>query len=167
MTTTSRILARAATVATVVAVSALLGGCSLINNFIGGTVEGEGDSTGIFSIGVGDCLNDAAAEGTVTSVPTVACTEPHDSEVYAAVMLEDGEFPGQDAISAQAETGCIAEFAAFMGIDYEDSLADVQFYYPTQETWATGDREILCLVYDTDGNGNAIQSTGSLADSGR
>jgi hypothetical protein len=167
MNRTTGIWARTAMAVTVVTATALLPGCSLLNGFIGGTsVEGEGNKTDIFAIAIGDCLNDAAADGTVSEVPTVPCTEPHDSEVFASVILEDGDFPGEEAIIAEADSGCLAQFAAFMGIEYEASTADIQYYFPTDVTWLSGDREILCLVYATDGAGNTVQTTGSLAGSG-
>ena len=162
----SHIFARATTIIAIAAATTLLAGCSLINSFIGGNVEGEGDSTDIFTIAVGDCLNDAAAEESVSTVPTVDCSEPHDSEVYGTVILDDGEFPGDDAILEEADSGCLAQFAPFMGVEYEESIADIQYYFPTEFTWATGDREILCIVYATDGAGAAVQTTGSLAGSG-
>jgi len=158
---------RGAAVASIVVLSTALAGCSLLNGFIGTDVQGEGESTDIFSIVVGDCVNDGVAEGTISSVPTVPCSEPHDSEVYAAVYLEDQDFPGDDAILNEADTLCLAEFAGFMGVEYEASIADIQYYFPTELTWASGDREVLCLVYETDGAGNSIQTVGSLEGTGR
>ena len=115
-----------------------------------------------FDIEVGDCLNDAEASGTVTTAPIVPCDEPHDSEAYAIVTVPDGDYPGEDAIKAQADAGCVAEFAEFVGVGYTDSELEYTFYFPSENSWAQGDREILCEVYDPDS-----QTTGSLAGSAR
>lgn len=153
-----------------IALAALtLSGCSstlqdLANVFKDDTVvEGDGDSQDIFTIEVGDCINDSLAGESVTTVPTVACTELHDSEAYKSIILDDGDFPGDTDVQSQAEDGCAAAFEDFIGVSYDESLVNLNYYYPTAETWETGDREILCLARDTDGDGNEIQTTGSLA----
>jgi hypothetical protein len=143
-----------------VALAALaLTGCGIVQDAIeqatGGSstdtaseVSGTGEDTDIFAITVGDCLNDGDSSGEVQSAPTVACSDPHDSEAYASVMVADGEFPGEDAIAAQAENDCYAGFAPFVGTTYEESAYAFTWYYPTELSWADGDREILCMLYD-------------------
>ena len=148
---------------TVSVASLALAGCSLLGNITNGsdtgtgTDTGEGTDTDVFTIAVGDCLNDGAVEGEVSSVPTVDCAEPHDSEAYASIIMDDGDFPGDQAVTDQAESGCITEFNTFVGLDYESSTLDFSYYYPTEESWGQGDREILCLILDPAG-----QVTGSL-----
>jgi hypothetical protein len=142
-----------------------LAGCSLLGG--GGTPgtdtpTGEGDNTDVFTIKVGDCLNDGGVEGEVSEVPTVACTEPHDSEAYASIIMDDGDFPGDQAVEDKAIADCTTEFNGFVGLDYQESTLDFAYYYPTEESWANGDREILCLIVDPAG-----QVTGSLAGAAR
>ena len=149
-----------------IALAALtLSGCSAITDLLADetVVEGEGDSQDIFTIEVGDCINDSLAGESVTTVPTVDCAELHDSEAYKSIILDDEKFPGDAAITTQAEDGCSAAFEDFIGLSYDESIINLNFYYPTAETWLTGDREILCLARDTDGEGTEIQTTGSLA----
>jgi len=157
-----------------VALSLTLTGCSgldSITDFLSddsGVVEGEGEAQDVFTIVVGDCINDAAADGEISSVPTVDCSEPHDSEAYLAFEMEgDVLFPGEDAVEAAAEEGCSDAFEAFVGVPYEESYVDFGYYYPSEGTWLTGDREIVCLAYETDEDGNDIQTTGSLKGSKR
>ena len=147
---------RAVAVAVVVVAGLGLSGCSLINQLTGG-----GDD--VFAIEVGDCLNDATTTGDeVTSVPIVPCDEPHDSEAFASVQMDDGEYPGDTAVSAEADEVCTAEFESFVGVPYEDSKYYYSYYAPTQGSWENrGDREILCTVYDRD-----VKTTGSLRDAG-
>jgi len=140
-----------------------LAGCSAIPLTVVDNDPADGVDSGIFMIAVGDCLNDGGAEGEISSVPKIDCSEPHDSEVYASVIMDDGVFPGQDAVFAQADRDCEAEFDAFVGINYSESVFGYSYYYPTRESWVNGDREIICLIFDPAGK----ITTGSLAGAAR
>jgi hypothetical protein len=144
--------------------SLALAGCSLLGNVTGGTDTdtGTGDETDVFTIAVGDCLNDGGVEGEVSTVPTVDCAEKHDSEAYASIIMDDGDFPGDQAVDDQAISDCTTEFNSFVGLDYQSSALDFAYYYPTEKSWANGDREILCLIVDPAG-----QVTGSLEGAAR
>ncbi len=148
------------------AASLALAGCSLFGGTSGtpthASTDASTDSADVFTIKVGDCLNDGALEGQVSTVPTVDCSKPHDSEAFASIIMTDGEFPGDDAVKTQAESGCTAQFNTFIGMDYGTSKLDYSYYYPTSDSWAQGDREILCLVLDPAG-----QTTGSLKGAAR
>lgn len=138
-----------------------LTGCSAVNDAIesvtgnetsGGTeVSGTGDQTNVFTIKVGDCLNDGAVSGEVSEVPTIDCAQPHDSEAYASVMVAEGDYPGEDAIFAEADASCASTFETYVGLPYADSKFEISYYFPTEATWADGDREILCVAYDPAG----------------
>ena len=39
----------------------------------------------------------------------------------------------------------------YVGRDYESSALDVVTMYPTQESWAQNDREVVCALYDMSG----------------
>jgi putative regulator of septum formation len=160
-----RVWARTLTIATVAAASLALSGCSLLGNITGGNTpepSTNGSNTDVFAIDVGDCLLDADLEGTITEVPTIDCASPHDSEAYASIIMDDGDFPGEEAVDAQAVADCTTEFNFFVGVDYQESELDFAYYYPTEESWAQGDREILCLIVDPSG-----QVTGSLRHANR
>ncbi|WP_456786802.1 septum formation family protein [Cellulomonas sp. P5_C5] len=124
----------------------------------------ESSEADVFSLKVGDCLNQAASEEEteVSSVPTVPCAEPHDSEAYAATDLPEGDYPGDASVTESADTYCYDEFATFIGLSYDESALDLASFYPTQESWAGGDREIMCFVSSPDG-----QVTGTLAAAAR
>lgn len=159
--TSDKVWSRTLAAVTVGAAAILLSGCSLLGNVTNNPVDldpSDGTDTDVFTIKVGDCLNDGTATGEVSSVPTIDCAEPHDSEAYASIILPDGDYPGEDAVLTQADTDCASEFATYVGIAYEESTLGYAYYYPTEQSWASGDREILCLVYDPAG-----QVTGSLA----
>lgn len=102
----------------------------------------------VFSIEVGDCLDYAAlGSGEINSVPVVPCAEPHDGEVYAETSLPDGDYPGDEAVSQQADTFCYDQFATFVGIPWDDSSLDYSPLTPTADSWeGFDDRLIQCVV---------------------
>jgi hypothetical protein len=92
----------------------------------------------------------------------VPCSKPHDSEAYKSVQMTDGAFPGADAVTAQANEACADAFPTFIGIAYDDSDLKISYYFPTKDSWANGDREILCTVFD-----NGVKTTGTLKNAKR
>jgi len=132
-----------------------------------GIIEGTGDQTDIFDIAIGDCLNDGVFEGEANSVPVVDCSELHESEAYSSFLLSGTSYPGQEDIETSADDGCYEAFEEFVGIPWDDSTLDYSYYFPTKGTWRTGDREILCLVHETDENEEPRRSTGTLENARR
>jgi hypothetical protein len=116
--------------------------------------EGQAD---VFALRVGDCMN-TVDEELVSEVPVVPCAEPHDDEVYFDFVLDDGEYPGDDAVLEASDAGCLAQFDAFVGLAYDSSTLDFYAYRPSEESWAGGDRTVSCVIWDPAG-----QVTGSLA----
>jgi hypothetical protein len=90
------------------------------------------------------------------------CAASHDTEVYAVVSLPEGTWPGDEAIDAAADEACRSEFEGYVGAAYDDSALYFMYYPPTQDGWATGSREVTCLVFDPEG-----PLTGSVRGSGR
>ncbi|MEP6482514.1 MAG: septum formation family protein [Rhodoglobus sp.] len=116
----------------------------------------------VFTVKVGNCVNDAAAAGEVVTVPIVDCAKPHDSEAYASIAMTDATFPGDDGVKTQSIAGCTAAFNTFVGVDYGTSKLQYTYLFPTAASWAKGDREILCLIDDPAGH-----TTGSLKGAAR
>ncbi|MBO1753103.1 septum formation family protein [Actinotalea sp. BY-33] len=119
----------------------------------------SGCSESVFDLEVGDCMNSPdVADEELSSVSTVPCDEPHDAEAYAAMMFEDGDFPGLQGVVSASEAYCLDEFETFIGLPYDASELGVTSIYPTQDSWdRLDDREVLCLVIDEQGD-----VTGSL-----
>ena len=145
-----------------VALSIALTGCSALNSILGGgdaQRDDEGNVTeeseiDIFSLKVGDCLTEEALTGGETqTAPVVPCDEPHPYEVYHEFELEDGEYPGTDAIYDVAVEGCEAVFNTFVGIDWSESTLDYTWFEPTQQSWEqANDRLIQCIIGDSAGD---------------
>jgi hypothetical protein len=79
----------------------------------------------VFSLEAGDCLIYSE------TLQRVGCSEPYDAEVIDAFDMPGTAFPGDDAVADYVEQNC--------------PLRTDQYFFPTEETWATGDRQIACL----------------------
>ena len=82
---------------------------------------------------MGDCLAESRPGEEIFSIQTLPCSEPHSEEMFAAVTLPNGDFPGMEAIDAQAEDLCVAEFEGFVGLPYEESKLYVGLITPSEE----------------------------------
>ena len=119
----------------------------------------ENEEVGVFRLQVGDCLvmpSGGIAGEEVETMEAIPCGEPHDGEVLALVTVpgdEDAPFPGQAAVSTQAQEDCVAEFQTATGRDFmTDPDWDLTFLSPTADSWAFGDdREIVCIATPLDG----------------
>jgi hypothetical protein len=116
------------------------------------TKSPEGETADVFDVGLGDCIGKFEAEEQVSDVTKVPCSQKHDQEVFTVRTVPDADkFPGSEAFQAQVEDECVTEFATFVGIDFDQSDLDIQWLEPTKESWADGDRELVCTVYDPAG----------------
>lgn len=120
-------------------------------------------SGNVFDLEVGQCFDNPESFDEVSNVDIVDCDEPHDNEVYHVFDLPDGDYPGVDAAETIADDGCITAFESFVGSPYTTSGLDIQYLYPSPDTWDDGDREVVCALFALDGE----QLTGSQEDSGR
>ena len=58
---------------------------------------------------VGDCTGSVDLTGaSITSLPTVPCTDPHNWEVHASLRVSGDLFPGLTALTEQAKRACSA-----------------------------------------------------------
>jgi len=105
----------------------------------------------VFSLPIGTCFDDQA-DGEISSVPEVDCSEPHDNEVFALIeYTETTTYPGADQMSAISEELCITQFEEYVGLDYQSSALAVFPIFPTEESWNEDeDREIICALYNVD-----------------
>lgn len=100
---------------------------------------------------VGDCipLVEYGDDDEIFELPVVPCDQPHTDEVYFIYQTEDGEFPGDDVLLEEAWDGCVAQFEAFVGVPYEESVLDIYSYQPTKVSWIrASDRTVHCIVFN-------------------
>ncbi|MPZ87648.1 MAG: hypothetical protein GEU81_06140 [Nitriliruptorales bacterium] len=118
---------------------------------------------------VGDCFQDplqeGQIEGTVTTVESVPCSQPHYAEVYATLAhpAEAGQtFIGGQAIHEFANEGCREAFEPATGRAYGEPRIDFATIVPTGRSWSNGDRMVTCWALPSDGE----PFTGTILDSG-
>ena len=168
----ARTAARAAwTTTVIIAGIAILGGCSVTKASAPETPQRAG-ATGavtasadadVFAIKVGDCLTLRSVDATeVDSMPVVPCGQVHDSEVFAQMTLTGDTFPGVDSIQATLDGFCADEFGRFVGLEYGTSTLSLNYVYPTEDSWTTGDRLGQCIVIDPSDGGR----TGTMKGAG-
>lgn len=108
--------------------------------------------SGVVVLKLGDCLDQAKLEdGDIATDPKISCTEPHDLQVYAHFLLVGDEYPSVATIVSDAAVRCGRYFTQFVGVDFGISALDFVYYYPTESSWAAGDRTVDCAIFDPDG----------------
>jgi hypothetical protein len=159
----------------------LLSSCSLLPLL--GSSGAERDESGTivdvgaidaFSFQLGDCLMNletttesqedfgAGGEYEVTEGFGVPCSSTHIYEVYHVEpngIQSASELSQADLI---AEEICYDNFESFAAISFESTSLGFTSLFPTNESFAVGDREITCLIY-ADG---LAMVTGSLEGKG-
>src|SRR3954454_18295980 len=100
-----------------------------------GNITGGGD-VGVFQLEVGDCFTQPA-DGNVTQVSAVPCTQHHDSELFAKFDIaggDDAPFPGPSSVQHEAQTKCTGDlFTNYVGVDFNTSALQATSLNPTQQ----------------------------------
>ncbi|MEY7979082.1 septum formation family protein [Streptomyces pilosus] len=120
----------------------------------------------VYSLDIGDCYNpNGKAEGTAYTVEVVPCDEAHEGQVVGEFAIDEGkEYPGDDGISAIADTRCPVEAQKYAPDTWALPKGVALFYYtPTAESWATGDRAVSCTyTAETSTLSSSLESAKSL-----
>lgn len=120
-----------------------------------GSIEVDADA--------GECLLLESDGSVVTGTTTVDCTEPHDAEVYLTGTFPESSFPGDSYLAGEADVTCLNAFESYVGTPYADSIYYYDWLVPTEDSWESGDRELLCAIVSGDGS----RLVGSAFASGR
>jgi hypothetical protein len=107
-------------------------------------IIGKGTVTAT-DVKVGDCLKEIPGSTRVLTVDTVGCDQPHAGEVFAVLMMPEGDFPGQSAIEAY-QNKCEPELNTYAPGAVTDDSVQLYVLYPTAETWSQGDRAVTCVA---------------------
>ena len=92
----------------------------------------------------GDCIKNFD-EGRVARLDAVPCTQPHAAEVIGEFDLPSGSYPGESAITDQAESRCTDMVPSELANSSRTDLG-VAYLYPQASNWAVGDRTVQCMV---------------------
>jgi Septum formation/Domain of unknown function (DUF4190) len=107
-----------------------------------------GGNVSLSDLQPGDCVNGVKENQQVTSLPAVPCSQAHEAEVYGVFELARTDFPGQDEIDQRSEEGCGQRFTEYIGNspNVTSETYDQFFFGPNAQTWAKGDREVICMA---------------------
>ena len=102
---------------------------------------------------IGDCYDpvEDADDGSLLAAIIVPCEEPHRAEIFGLEDLPggpDAPFPGVVAVDDEAIDLCDAAFEAYVGVALDNSRYSYVYYTPTDQSWAGGDRVVMCSVDD-------------------
>jgi len=138
----------------------------------GGVGLGDGDDTPVtvragtvaaVAVETGDCLDGivigAAERREIDSARVVSCDASHAFEVYATFDLgrteldldEDEDltpYPGRAPVVSAADEGCSDRIEALVE---EPEAFGLIALWPSEASWATGDRVVACAVFSPDG----------------
>ena len=108
-------------------------------------------TAGILTIEGGECFSDpfhSPSAGQVIVIYT-PCDKPVDNQAYGFLHADDGRWD-RAVLAEFAWTGCARGFAHYWPGDAAGAGTALDFYpiLPTEETWADGDRDIMCVVYN-------------------
>ena len=96
---------------------------------------------------MGECIAVSSNPDSSVSVP---CSQPHRYEVFeeAEWVLSDNypSFVDRNAGTAV----CDQAFSDFVGASYWSSSYDMSEVFPTETSWETGNRRVLCVIHATD-----------------
>ncbi|MEU1485627.1 septum formation family protein [Streptomyces sp. NPDC005752] len=120
----------------------------------------------VFSLSPGDCYNpnSGTTEGEELAVEVVPCKEAHKGQVVGEFDIEgESEYPGDDGATKIADERCPAESQKFVSDTWAvPAGVDLFYYYPTSESWKTGDRAVSCTYAKESGTFSGSLKNDSL-----
>jgi hypothetical protein len=106
-------------------------------------------------LNVGDCFDPPSTVNTVVkNLQHHACTDPHLAEVFwvGDYDIASATYPTEDAFQSFVHDRCVTAFQSYTGRSFQDAQElDVQPFWPTEEGWGKGDREVTCFAVRVDG----------------
>ncbi|MBV0895046.1 septum formation family protein [Microbacterium sp. NC79] len=153
----STIARRSLAAGAALALALSLGGCAAVQNLFGSDGDVQRDESGevteagtgsAFELEVGDCLDFPSAEE-FNDVKLIPCGTPHDAEVFLNYETAESTFD-EDALYAEAEEQCAAEFQSYVGSDPATSKFYYTYFTPVEAGWEGGDRVVTCVAVQLD-----------------
>jgi len=123
------------------------------------TTPEPGRELAVIDLTPGVCIEDASAftgqeVNEITQTRAVPCRLPHQAEAYARTELPagpDAGFPGVGRLRTVAQETCRDRFRTFVGVPWTASELEIAALWPSPESWADGDRLVVCAVFRLDG----------------
>jgi hypothetical protein len=105
------------------------------------------------SLAVGDCI-DVPTSAAISSIPKRSCTTAHAGEVFHVFDAADASaYPSDPEWGRLVYPVCDPAFEAYTGTPVETQTdIDYQFFVPTPDRWAAGERSVTCYITSLDGS---------------
>jgi hypothetical protein len=97
----------------------------------------------VFALRPGECL-DSGTSG--LSFTLLACSKPHDAEVFARFALTGSSWPGSAAVQQEAGNGCADRLGGYLNPQLASAGLAQEYIYPDQSAWQAGERTVVCEV---------------------
>ena len=97
----------------------------------------------VFALQPGECLDSGTSGLTFTQL---ACSKPHDAEVFARFALTGSSWPGSTAVRQEAGNGCADRLSAYLNPQLANAGLAQEYIYPDQSAWRAGERTVVCEV---------------------
>jgi hypothetical protein len=101
----------------------------------------------VFSLRPGDCINTDAG----VAFTRVACSTPHDAEVFATFSLTGSSWPGTKAVQQDAGYGCGNRLGGYLNPALANAALAQAWVYPNQSAWQASERTVICEVSSSTG----------------
>jgi Septum formation len=133
------------------------------------TVPEPGQELAVVDLEPGLCIDDASAftgrqVNEITRIRSTPCRVEHQAEVYLRPELPGGRnapFPGIGELRRQAQQACRDGFEGFVGVRWTRSELEIAALWPSPDSWPTGDRQVVCVVFRLDGQPMVGSARGS------
>ncbi len=97
----------------------------------------------VFALRPGECLDSGTSE---LSFTLLACSKPHDAEVFARFALPGSSWPGSTAVQQEAGNGCTDRLGGYLNPQLASAGLAQEYIYPDLSAWQAGERTVVCEV---------------------
>lgn len=96
------------------------------------------------------------------SMWVVDCSTPHEAEVITTFdsELDDAVYP-QAELERETEERCAEDLEA-LDLDDQPNAVQAFYIYPSPDTWAAGDREVICVAQGDGGLEGSVLASGEV-----
>ena len=102
----------------------------------------------VFSLRPGECVNTSAGGLAFTRL---ACSTPHDAEVFARFTLTGSSWPGTTAVQQDAGNGCADRLSGYLNPQLATAALGQAYVYPDEAAWKADERTVICEVSSSTG----------------
>jgi hypothetical protein len=102
----------------------------------------------------------------LSQLQPVGCDEAHTGEIVLIDDVFDGaadDYPGAAPLGLTGVPACVGGLEEYVGGSFDPAAVDVLALYPTESSWADGDRAVVCSAFVPEaGTGLPAMARGSV-----